>query len=139
VFSDRLIKAEKFSKKNIRKFFNTLGFFVPTLTLVGLMFITPATRAIGFTLIFINITFSGLMYGAGYMVTFNDISGIYAGIVYGVANTIGLTTAVLAPFLVGIITTNVSPLLSILARKMKHFHYFSNFYRERHLNGILCL
>jgi len=48
------------------------------------------------------------MYGAGYMVTFNDIGGVFAGIVYGVANTIGLVTAVLAPFLVGLITTNVS-------------------------------
>lgn len=52
------------------------------------------------------------MYGAGYMVTFNDIGGVFAGIVYGVANTIGLITAVLAPFLVGIITTNVRTFFS---------------------------
>ena len=50
---------------------------------------------------------SGLVYGAGYLVSFNDIGGSFSGIIYGLANTIGTSTSILAPFLVGVLTTNV--------------------------------
>ena len=42
------------------------------------------------------------------MINFNDISGPYAGIVFGIVNTISTIPGIIAPFLVGVITTNVS-------------------------------
>jgi hypothetical protein len=57
-----------------------------------------------FILIF---TFSGMLYGAGYLVNFNEIGGSYSGIIYGFASTISVGASILAPFLVGVLTENV--------------------------------
>ncbi|RNA24333.1 sialin-like, partial [Brachionus plicatilis] len=106
VFSDILIKSKKFEKINIRKLCNSIGFLVPAITFIGLIYTDSSRRVLGFSMILINISFSGFQYGSGYLVNFNDIGGIYSGIIYGVANTIGNLSAFLAPFLVGIITKN---------------------------------
>ena len=48
-----------------------------------------------------------MTFGAGYLVNFNEIGGSFSGIIYGFASSIGISTSILAPFLVGILTTNV--------------------------------
>lgn len=53
------------------------------------------------------IFLSGFLYGGGYLVSFNDVGGPLAGIIYGVANTIAMIAGFLAPFLMGILTTEV--------------------------------
>ena len=47
-------------------------------------------------------------FGAGYGVNFNDIGGSFSGIIYGFANSIGTSTSILAPVLVGLLTKNVT-------------------------------
>lgn len=122
IFSDSLIKAEKYEKIKIRKLFNTIGFLIPAATFIGLIYTNSSRKVLGFSMVLINISFSGFQYGSGYLVNFNDIGGIYSGIIYGVANTIGNLSAVLAPFLVGVITKNVNfYLFKILNRDLFFF------------------
>lgn len=41
------------------------------------------------------------------MVNYNDIAGAYAGYSFGLANTIGTVSGIVAPYLVGALTTHV--------------------------------
>ena len=57
---------------------------------------------------------SGLCNGAGYIVNINEVGGKYSGILYGISNTFGTLSGIIAPYVVGVITTNVDFL---------HFNY----------------
>jgi hypothetical protein len=46
------------------------------------------------------------------MVNFLEIGGSYSGIILGIANTISGVTGILAPFLMGVLTSNVILYLS---------------------------
>lgn len=41
------------------------------------------------------------------MVNFNDVAGAYAGLVFGMANTVGTIPGIIAPTVVGALTTHV--------------------------------
>ena len=41
------------------------------------------------------------------MVNYNDTAGIYAGLVFGIANTFATIPGILAPAIVGALTTHV--------------------------------
>lgn len=62
---------------------------------------------IGVALITIGLTFSGLTYGAGFLVNYNDIGGAFSGVVFGISNTIGTVSGIVAPYLVSLLTVNV--------------------------------
>ena len=49
-----------------------------------------------------------MTYGAGFLVNYNDIGGAYSGIVFGISNTIGTVSGIIAPYLVGVLTRNVT-------------------------------
>ena len=49
---------------------------------------------------------SGFIFGAGFFVNFSDIAGSYSGLCYGIANTIGTASSVIAPFLVNVLTSS---------------------------------
>jgi hypothetical protein len=50
---------------------------------------------------------SGCQDGGGFIVSYNDIAGVYSGIVFSIANTLGSIPGFLAPYSVGILTKNV--------------------------------
>jgi hypothetical protein len=50
----------------------------------------------------------GCAAGAGYVVNINEVGGEYSGILFGVSNTIGTLPGVIAPYIVGILTTHVN-------------------------------
>jgi len=88
------------------------GFIVPMAAVIGLIFITADRAYYGVLLITIGLAFSGLTYGGGFLVNYNDIGGTYAGIVFGLSNTIGTISGIVAPYLVGALTPNVNILFS---------------------------
>ena len=57
----------------------------------------------------IGFTFLGFQYG-GFIVNHLDIAPQYAGILVGIANAIGTTASFIAPFIVDLITQEVSSL-----------------------------
>jgi len=42
------------------------------------------------------------------LVNINDISGAFAGVVFGITNTFGTIPGILSPYIVGVITKHVS-------------------------------
>jgi ACS family sodium-dependent inorganic phosphate cotransporter-like MFS transporter 5 len=81
--------------------------FVPMLAVIGLSFVTCSHKAIGVALLVIGLAFTGCGYSAGFLVNYNDISGIYSAITFGIGNTFATIPGFVAPSLVGVITKNV--------------------------------
>jgi ACS family sodium-dependent inorganic phosphate cotransporter-like MFS transporter 5 len=105
---DKLIQSKKMSKTGVRKLFNTIGLVVPAVAMVGLAFVTCANPYMGVALLTLGLGATGCAYGAGFIVNYNDIAGSYAGLSFGIANTFGTVPGIIAPYLVGLLTTNVS-------------------------------
>ena len=51
---------------------------------------------------------SGLPGSGGFFVNMYEIGGQFTGIIIGLVNTIGTLSSILAPFITGVITSNVS-------------------------------
>ena len=81
---------------------------MPALAVLSLMFVTCANPYIGVVLVAVGLAFSGLTYGAGFLVNYNDVGGTFSGIVFGISNTIGTISGIVAPYLVGLLTPNVN-------------------------------
>lgn len=46
--------------------------------------------------------------GGGFIININEIGGIYSGVLCGVSNSIATLPGIIAPYLVGAMTSNVS-------------------------------
>ena len=53
------------------------------------------------------------------MVNYNDVAGPYAGILFGMVNTIGTIPGIIAPYLVGVLTKNVIIYFIFLLNNLK--------------------
>lgn len=73
----------------------------------GLAFVTCAVPYLGVALLTLGLAFTGCAYGAGFMVNYNDIGGSFAGLSFGMSNTIATTPGFIAPLIVGALTTHV--------------------------------
>ena len=103
------------------------------------MLVTCEKPYIGVVLVTMGLAFSGFTYGSGFLVNYNDIGGAYAGMVFGISNTIGTVSGIVAPYLVGLLTPNVSHLknkLNINKLKSNQIFYFE--IRKHKMNGKLC-
>lgn len=74
---------------------------------IGLAFVTCASPYLGVALLVVGLAFTGCAYGAGFMVNYNDIGGSFAGLSFGMANTVGTVPGFVAPLMVGALTKNV--------------------------------
>jgi ACS family sodium-dependent inorganic phosphate cotransporter-like MFS transporter 5 len=90
----------------VRKIFNTLGLLLPASAVIGLAFVTCAVPYAGVALLTFGLATTGCGYGAGFMVNYNDVAGSFAGLSFGLANTFGTVPGIIAPYLVGLLTTN---------------------------------
>lgn len=62
----------------------------------------------GVVMLTIGISFIGCVEGAGYIVNHLDIAPRYAGILFGITGTIATIPGVIAPYVVSVLTQNVS-------------------------------
>ena len=85
--------------------------------------ITVRFKSIGVKKILIWIK-SGCAYGAGFMVNYNDVAGPYSGIVFGMVNTIGTIPGIIAPYLVGVLTVNVTLVFCLLFLSSFEINHF---------------
>ncbi|CAD7085965.1 unnamed protein product [Hermetia illucens] len=87
-----------------RKLFNTIGHWVPMLSLVGLGFVkTHATMAV--TLLTIGVAFNSAIH-LGFQVNHIDLASNFAGTLLGTTNCFGNSMGVFAPLAVGFIVTD---------------------------------
>jgi ACS family sodium-dependent inorganic phosphate cotransporter-like MFS transporter 5 len=106
ILSDKMIQSGKITRTACRKLFNTIGFTVPMFAVIGLIFVNCQYPYLGVLCIAIGLAFTGLTYGSGFLVNYNDVGGRFSGMVFGISNTIGTLSGIVAPYLVGILTKN---------------------------------
>lgn len=102
------MRKTKLSRTLLRKIANSLSNLVPMGAVIGLAFVSCREPAAGVVLLSIGLAFTGFGYGAGFMVNSNDVAAGYAGIVFGISNTFATIPGIISPYLVGVITKNVS-------------------------------
>jgi ACS family sodium-dependent inorganic phosphate cotransporter-like MFS transporter 5 len=73
-----------------------------------LVLITHEHSYIGVFLVTIAIGSSGFVYGAGFLVTFNDVGGRFSGMALAISNTLASVPGCIAPQITGILTKNVT-------------------------------
>lgn len=78
------------------------------LAVIGLMFVTCDVKMLGVAFLTLGLAFTGCGYGAGFLVNYNDISGSFSSITFGIGNTFATLPGIIAPYLVGVLTKNVA-------------------------------
>lgn len=73
-----------------------------------LAFVDCSNPYLAVALLAIGVGFLGLSTGAGYIININEVGGIYSGVLFGISNTFGTIPGIVAPYIVGLLTTNVS-------------------------------
>ena len=63
---------------------------------------------------FFDIDISRVLFKGGFLVTYNDIAGPFAGVVFGISNTIASLTGIIIPYFVAAVTKNVNNLINKL-------------------------
>jgi hypothetical protein len=75
---------------------------------LGLTFIDCTNPYAGVVLLAIGVGSFGFASGGGFLANINEIGGSYAGMLFGLQNTVATLPGIIAPYLVGVITTHVS-------------------------------
>jgi MFS transporter, ACS family, solute carrier family 17 (sodium-dependent inorganic phosphate cotransporter), member 5 len=75
---------------------------------LGLTFIDCTNPYAGVVLLAIGVGSFGFASGGGFLANINEIGGSFAGMLFGLQNTVATIPGIIAPYLVGVITTHVS-------------------------------
>ena len=105
--SDILIHSELLSRKSVRKVFTSCAMFVPMIATAVLAFVDCSNPYLAVILLAIGVGFLGLNTGAGFVININEVGGMYSGVLFGISNTFGTIPGIVAPYIVGILTTHV--------------------------------
>ncbi|XP_059171321.1 sialin-like [Physella acuta] len=100
--ADGLRGSGMLSTKNTRKLVNSIGLFIPAILMLCVCFV-DTDRNVIVALLTLAVGFSGFTM-AGYSVNHLDIAPSFAGILFGVTNTIGTTTGFIGPAILGALT-----------------------------------
>lgn len=100
--SDFLINRQYISVSTGRKLFNSIGHWVPALTLIALPFMRGPFEAVA--LLTIGIGFNGFTY-CGYILNHMDLTPNFAGSLMGLTNSLANIMSILGPLTVGYILT----------------------------------
>lgn len=85
---------------------------VMAVLVVALGFIHCSQWQIAVSLLIIGISLQGFQY-SGFLVNHVDIAPTYAGILFGISNSIAALCGVAAPTVVGVLTQNVSEIFCL--------------------------
>ncbi|KAK3593079.1 hypothetical protein CHS0354_038105 [Potamilus streckersoni] len=104
--ADFLRRRKMISTTTCRKLFNSLGEMVPALFVVITSFMDSTQPVLAVVFLTLGVAFSGCQYGSGFVVNPVDIAPKYAGVIFGISNTLGTLGGILAPIAIGYITTD---------------------------------
>ena len=74
--------------------------------LIGLGYVDCTTPALAIVLLTLAVSLTGFQY-SGFLINHVDIAPQYAGILFGISNSIAAVTGFISPAVVGIITKEV--------------------------------
>lgn len=82
------------------------GKIVPAIMLIGLGYVDCSKQAAAIVLLILAVSLTGFQY-SGFLVNHVDIAPPYAGILFGITNSIASVTGFISPAVVGVITKEV--------------------------------
>ncbi|CAF0979024.1 unnamed protein product [Didymodactylos carnosus] len=100
---DILVQKGIMSLTGARKLFNSITSFGPVLCMISLCFCDETRQILGVITVIMFLAFSGLGYGAGYVVNFNDIVPAYSGVIFGIANTLASLAGLIGNLVAGLV------------------------------------
>ncbi|XP_001360310.3 putative inorganic phosphate cotransporter isoform X1 [Drosophila pseudoobscura] len=88
-----------------RKLFNTIGTWIPMVTLIGLGYTGADQGTLAVVLLCFTVGTNGATY-LGFNMNHIDLSPNFAGILMGITNCVGNIMSIIAPLVVGVIVTD---------------------------------
>lgn len=104
VLADSILERKAMSVTAVRKIFTFIGLFLPAIFLVAVGF-SGCSGALAVTFLTVSSALGGFS-AAGVFINQIDIAPRYAGILLGITNTFGTVPGVVAPIVVGYLTTD---------------------------------
>ncbi|CAH2096618.1 unnamed protein product [Euphydryas editha] len=105
IFSEKLFKRGYLSLIICRKLCSSIGFVGMALGLTVLSFIGPENKTIAIIALIVALTTSGF-WGAGYLMSYLDLSPNYGGLMFSITSCVGNVGSVITPIFTGIILRN---------------------------------
>ncbi|XP_055836547.1 putative inorganic phosphate cotransporter [Episyrphus balteatus] len=105
IISEVLRKKQCMSMSVSRRFFNTIGNWIPAVGLICLGYLGKENETLVILLLMINVGMMAATY-LGFCLNNIDLSPNFAGTLMGISNCIGHTTSIMAPLSVGFIVTD---------------------------------
>ncbi|XP_037946467.1 putative inorganic phosphate cotransporter isoform X1 [Teleopsis dalmanni] len=90
-----------------RKIFNTIGHWVPMVTLICLCYVEPGQTTLAILLLTITVGINSAV-TLGFQINHIDLSPNFAGVLMGITNCAANITGIIAPLAVGFIVTDVT-------------------------------
>ncbi|PNF28216.1 Sialin [Cryptotermes secundus] len=100
--ADHLLRTERLSRTATRKIFTAFALGVPSVTMIGQMFL-GCDRAASVTFFTVALTVNGAVCG-GYLGNGLDIAPNFSGTIFGMANTLSSLGGFLSSLMVGMLT-----------------------------------
>ncbi|XP_045189876.2 uncharacterized transporter slc-17.2-like isoform X2 [Mercenaria mercenaria] len=86
-----------------RKSFTIAGMLLPAALLIGLGYVDCTQPGVAIALLILGVATTGFQY-SGWIVNHMDVAPAFAGILFGITNSIAAVTGFLSPYVVGVIT-----------------------------------
>ncbi|XP_076472441.1 sialin-like [Babylonia areolata] len=99
------LRAHCISTRLTRRLYQATSFLGSGACLVGVGFVNCEHRTLAVVLLAVAVGFEGLCY-SGFMVNHIDFAPRYAGVLYGITNTVSTIPGVVAPEVAGLLTPN---------------------------------
>jgi MFS family permease len=99
------MRSRGFKTKNVRKLMLSLGSVIPAIFLIATGFVSCERPYLAVAMISLALGFKGLHF-PGVMVNHADIAPPFAAVMFGIANSIGTSSGIFAPMVVGLLTPN---------------------------------
>ncbi|XP_046327454.2 sialin-like [Haliotis rufescens] len=86
--ADHIRSTDYLSTTSTRKIFNSIGELTPAIVLIIAGVLPSSHPTVKLTLLVTGVSLTGCVYSGGYIINAIDISPQYAGIVFGISNTV---------------------------------------------------
>lgn len=103
--SDILTKRQCMSLSFSRKFFNSIGHWIPMISLIALAFVGKDNQHLAIILLTITVGINSATY-LGFQVNHIDLSPNFAGSLMGITNCAANIMSIIAPLTVGLVVTD---------------------------------
>ncbi|XP_055900366.1 sialin-like isoform X1 [Biomphalaria glabrata] len=101
--ADLIRKKELLSTGITRKVFTAVGKIAPAVMLIALGYVDCSQPAVAVGLLVFAVSLTGIQY-SGFLVNHVDIAPAFAGILFGISNSLAAVTGFISPVIVGVIT-----------------------------------